>query len=633
MTGGKVLVVDDNASRAWLIERVLHPAGYTTADAAGFDEARQRVPAFEPDVIVTGWPMDGDDGLRLLREYGASIPCVVTLRAAHRSLAAVEEALAAGAVDALVRPLEEDRVAASIERALRWKRLAREHDALREQAERQVQEFCALSAIGRTITSLLYVDEILAQVVSAAVELTQADEGLLLLLDPDTGELYLRASKNIDESAARNLRVRVNDSLMGEVIQSGRPIMVGGGQGVKVKTSFLVKSLLAVPMSVGRRVIGVLSVDHKLSSRVFSDNHVRLLSTLADYAVIAIENARLYWAAEGERERLHTILRDTQDAVIVTDPEMRIVLANHAARAAFGLSEDVVGARLPDVIRAPALLDLFDQRKQRGRNWRAEVPLDDGRTMQAQLSEFKGIGFGVVLQDISSLKELDRIKSDFISIVSHDLRTPLTTIRGYVELLPRVGSLNDVQRQFVERIERSTMSIVELIADLLDVSRIEAGLDKEMEPTDLTRIVREVSALLRSTAEAKRQTLIVDASPLPHILGHGRRLEQVVANLIGNAIKYTPEGGRIEVSLREDGEFAVLRVRDTGIGITPEDQARIFDKFYRVETDATLAIAGTGLGLSIVKSIVEKHKGRVWVDSEPGVGSVFTVVLPKYAAP
>ena len=632
MTGAKILVVDDiAASRAWLIERVLHPAGYTTSGAAGFDEARQRVLAFEPDVVVTGWHMDRDDGRRLLREYGAGIPFVVIL--AQRSLADVEEVLAAGAVDALVRPLEEDRVAASIERALRWKRLARERDALREQAERQAQEFDALSSIGKTITSLLYVDEILAQVVSAAVNLTQADEGLLLLLDPDSGELYLRASKNMDESAARNLRVRVDDSLMGQIIQTGRPVRVGSGENVKVKTSLPVKSLLGVPLSVGGRVIGVLSVDHKLAIRTFSDNHLRLLSTLADYAVIAIENARLYWAAEGERERLHTILRDTQDAVIVTDPEMRIALANRAARAAFGLGEDVVGARLPRVIRNPALLDLFDQRKQRGRNWRAEVRLDDGRTMQAQLSELKGIGFGVVLQDISSLKELDRIKSDFISIVSHDLRTPLTTIRGYVELLPRVGPLNDVQRQFVERIERSTVNIVELIADLLDVSRIEAGLDKEMEPTDLARAVREVCASLRSTAEAKRQVLTVDVSPLSPILGNSRRLEQVVANLVGNAIKYTPEGGRIDVSLREDGDFVVLCVRDTGIGITPEEQARIFDKFYRVQTDATLPTGGTGLGLSIVKSIVEKHKGRVWVDSTPGVGSVFTVVLPKYTAP
>ncbi|HET7091515.1 MAG TPA: ATP-binding protein [Anaerolineae bacterium] len=631
MTGARILVVDDTAaSRARLIERVLHPAGYTTAEAAGLDEARQRVLAFEPDVVVTGWQTDRNDGLRLLREYGADIPFVVIL--AQRSLAAVEEALAAGAVDALAKPLEDARFAASIERALRWKRLAHERDTLREQVERQAREFRALSGIGKTITSLLYVDEILAQVVSAAVNLTQADEGSLLLLDPDTGELYLRASKNMDESAARNLRVRVNDSLMGQVIRTGQPVMVGGGEDVKVKTSFLVKSLLGAPMSVGGRVIGVLSVHHKLSSRSFSDHDMRLLSTLADYAAIAIENARLYWAAQGERERLHTILRDTQDAVIVTDPEMRIVLANSSARVAFGLSEDVVGARLPDVIRSPALLDLFAQHKQSGHGWRAEVPLDDGRTMQAQLSEFKGIGFGVVLQDISNLKELDRIKSDFISIVSHDLRTPLTTIRGYVELLPRVGPLNDMQQQFVERIERSMVNIVDLIADLLDVSRIEAGLDKEMEPTDLAKAVREVSASLRSAAEAKRQVLSVDVSPLPKILGNGRRLEQVVANLVGNAIKYTPEGGRIDVSLQEDGEFVVLRVRDTGIGITPEDQSRIFDKFYRVETDATLAIAGTGLGLSIVKSIVEKHKGRVWVDSEPGVGSVFTVVLPKYAA-
>jgi two-component system NtrC family sensor kinase len=629
MGGERILIVDDSAeSRAWLIESVMRPAGYLTAEAAGLGEARQRMAAFDPDAVVLDAQLGSTSGLDLLREC-EDVPVVVTTT--HRAIDEIQAALAAGARDVLVKPFEPARLATAMARALRATQAVRERDAMREQVERQAQEFNALYSIGKIVTSLLYIDEILAQVVSAAVNLTRADEGSLFLLDPDSGDLYLRANKNLDESAARSLRVKVEDSLIGRVIQTGRPVMLSGDDLVKVKTSYLVKSMLSAPLLVGDRVIGVLIVDHKISSRTFAKHDVHLLSTLADYAAIAIENARLYWTAEGERGKLQTILRDTQDAVIVTDADLRVVLANSAARAAFQLDDGAIGKRLVDLVRNRALLDLFDQGKGRGSNWRAEIPTDDGRTLQGQLSEFSGIGFGVVLQDISRLKELDRVKSEFISIVSHDLRTPLTTIRGYVELLPRVGPLNDTQQEFVARIERGTVNIVNLIADLLDVSRIEAGLDWEMEPTDVVKVVRNATASLRADADAKQQTLTVDATPLPPILGNGRRLEQVVANLVSNAIKYTPAGGRIDISLRDDDDFVVLRVRDNGIGIPAGDQVRIFDKFFRVESDATLAIAGTGLGLSIVKTIVEKHKGRAWVESEMGQGSTFSVLLPKYA--
>lgn len=631
MTGERILIVDDSVeSRTWLIEGVMRPAGYVTAEAAGLDEARAQIDAFRPDAIVLDAQLGSANGLDLLRDSDSAIPIVVTTT--RRSIDEVLAALRGGARDVLVKPFEPEQIAASIERALRSVQAARERDALREQTERQAQEFNALYSIGKQVTALHDTEAILSQVVSAAVNLTRAEEGSLLLLDPDSGELYLRASKNLNEATARNLRIKIDDTLMGRVIQTGRPVMISGADLVKVKTSFLVKAILNVPLTVADRVIGLLSVHNTLSTRAFAEHDVHLLSTLADYAAIAIENSRLYWAAENDRAKLDTILRDTQDAVIVTDPETRIVLANKAAQAAFGLKDESIGARLADVIHNPALLDLFDQRKTRGRNWRAEIPLGDGRMLQGQMSELSGVGFGAVLQDISRLKELDRIKSEFISIVSHDLRSPLTTIRGYIELLPRVGPLNPTQQEFVERIERSTSNIVELIADLLDVSRIEAGLDWEMEATNLHKVARDAAAALQASAAEKNQTLNLDILPLPVILGNSRRLAQIVSNLVSNAIKYTPEGGRIDVSIREDNDFVMLQVHDNGIGISAEDQLRIFDKFYRVESDATLAIDGTGLGLSIVKSIVEKHKGRVWVESELGVGSTFSVLLPKYAA-
>lgn len=633
MAGERILIVDDSReSRAWLIDSVARPAGYTTAEAATLPEARAQIATFHPDAIILDAQLGFANGLELLREYDSKMPIIVTTP--RRAIDEVLEALRGGARDVLVKPIEPDILSASIARVLSDARVVRERDALREtlreRVECQALEFDVLYNIGKTITALHNTEEILTNVVSAAVSLLRADEGSLLLIDPDSGLLYLRANKNLDEAAAQNLRIRIEDSLMGRVIQSGKPVIVSGDAVVKLKTSFLVKSILCVPLTVGRQVIGVLSVDHKTSTRAFSEHDVHLLSTLADYAAIAIENSRLYWAAEDERARLDAILRDTQDAVLVVDPDTRIVLANNAARGAFGLSDQAIGQRLSDVVHNSALLDLFDQRKLRGHTWRAEIPLPDGRTLQGQLSELTGVGYGAVMQDITRLKELDRIKSEFISIVSHDLRTPLTTIRGYIELLPRAGPLNEMQQDFVDRVERGTNNIASLITDLLDVSRIEAGLDWEMESTDLSEVVHEAAESLREDAETKDQQLIIEVPGPSVMLGNSRRLAQVVTNLVGNAIKYTPDSGRITVSLRDNREFLLLEVRDTGIGIAPEDQMRIFDKFYRVESEATIAIVGTGLGLSIVKSIVEKHKGRVWVESEAGKGSTFSVLLPRY---
>lgn len=629
MAGERILIVDDSAeSRAWLTASVARPAGYVTAEAASLGEARSQIASFQPDAIVLDAQLGSVDGLALLRDCDPGLPVIVTTT--HRSGDEVGAALNSGAFDVLIKPLELEQVAVAINRALHLARITRERDAFRERAERQTQESTALYNIGKTITSLLHAEEILTQVVSAAVELTLADEGSLFLLDPDTGELYLRAHKNLDDAVAANLRVRVDDSLLGRVIQSGRPLMLDSDGLVKVKTSFLVKSILNVPLIAAGRAIGVLSVDCKQSSRVFNEHDVHLLLTLADYAVIAIENARLYWAVADERAKLDTILRDAQDAVIVADPDLRLVLANNTARAAFGLTDDSIGRPLGEAVNNAALLDLFDQRKMRGHTWRAEILLEDGRTLQGQLSELRGVGYGAVMQDISRLKELDRIKSEFISIVSHDLRTPLTTIRGYIELLPRAGPLNEMQQDFVQRIERGTTNITGLIADLLDVSRIEAGLDWEMGTVDLKKIVEDAVETLRAEAEIKQQRLMLEVPPASTILGNGRRLGQVVANLVSNAIKYTPHGGRIDISLRDNKDYALLEVHDNGIGISADDQHRIFDKFYRVESDATMAIVGTGLGLSIVKSIVEKHKGRVWVESEVGAGSTFSVLLPRY---
>ena len=629
MAGETILIVEDEAEvRSALVAQLTRAGGYVCIAAASLTEARAHFTTASPQLVLVKDQLGRERGLDLLAECGPRIPLLLTT--AQPTVELMSAALAAGAHDVLIQPFDLDRVEQSIGRALRMAQTLHERDQLHDQIGRQNQEFNALYTVGKKVSALLDTEEILTLVVSAAAHLSGAEEGALMLPDPVSGDLFLRAHYNLTDDAIQNLRVKVTDALMRRVIAGGRPIMLSGGEALKARTVLPVKSILCVPLFVGERVTGVLTVGRRSTSQPFSEHHVHLLSTLADSAAIAIENARLYWQADSERAKLDTILREIEDIVIVTDAELRLLLLNNAARAAFNLTDAALGQALAEVIPIKAVTDLFDQRKLRSQAWRADIVLADGRTLQGQLSVLSGIGYGAVLHDITRLKELDKIKSEFVSIVSHDLRTPLTAIRGYVELLPRVGPLNEQQREFVARVEYSMTNIVSLIGDLLDIGRIEAGVDWDMKPLALEAIVREAVDDLQPEAAQAQQQLTAQLTPLPPVMGNARRLRQVVNNLVSNGLKYTPDGGQITVTAREDGEFIFLQVRDTGIGIALEDQRHVFDKFFRVRSDATERINGSGLGLSIVKAIVEKHNGRVWVESAPGTGSTFTVVLPKY---
>jgi two-component system NtrC family sensor kinase len=295
------------------------------------------------------------------------------------------------------------------------------------------------------------------------------------------------------------------------------------------------------------------------------------------------------------------------------------------------VTEAILGLALPEAIDHPDLIRLVERKGDKSTMRQAEIAFEDGRIFNAHMTTIEDVGHAVVMQDITHLKELDRIKSEFVSVVSHDLRSPLTAILGYVELLPRVGPINDAQEEFIRRVRGNVNHITALISDLLDLGRIEAGFDREMETYHLNRLIRDVVDGLRPSLEEKQQHLALQLAPhVPPNLGSPLRLRQAISNLVGNAVKYTPAGGTVTIETKLEGKQAVMRVRDTGVGIPFADQPYIFDKFFRAETVAD-SHQGTGLGLAIVKSVIERHHGRIWVESEPGQGSVFSVVLPIVA--
>ncbi len=639
MAGELILILDSSVeSRDFMVEAILAPAGYATLSAADAESGLQAAQENSPDAVILSMQLPGlagPDLLDKLRQPGRDLP--VILISTRRTETWVVEAFRRGARDLLVKPFEPHELLAALERALAGPRTRRECEKIieqlnqtRSQSERQLQELNALYNIGKTVTAYLDLEHVLAEIVEACVNLTRAEEGSLMLLDEATNELYLRAAKNLDQRTARGLRVRVNDNLLGRVVNSGRPIMLAGGDAHKIQTSYLVKSLLMVPLKAPPdRVIGVMGVTNKIAGNPFSERDVFLLSALADYAGIAIENARLFTAVETERHKLEAALRGTEDAIVTVDDDKRVILCNPAGRRTFRFEASMIGRPIGEATSLQNLAELFDHFPPPGFPLVSEIAMADGRILQAQLSTVEDLGCVAVMRDITTLKELDRIKSEFVAMVSHDLRTPLTTIRGYVELLARVGPLNDMQTDFVERIERSMVMIIALITDLLNLGRIEAGLDQEKELCHLDLIVQRAVEDVRPSIEEKGQSLSLEIEPdLPPLIGVPARLLQLATNLLTNAIKYTPIRGQLAVALRQERHYLMLTVSDNGIGIPAEDQPHIFDKFYRVNNKETQEVPGSGLGLSIVRTIAEKHGGRVWVESVLGQGSTFSVLLP-----
>jgi signal transduction histidine kinase/DNA-binding response OmpR family regulator len=635
MSETRILVVDDSPEICrFLDESVLTPAGYVVRSVGDGMSALTLAKETQPDLVIADNQMPGLTGIELIRRLRQEMPQTpVILITADGSESLAVDALRAGAVDYLTKPFEAEHLLAAVGRALvegrRWQKLIQAQSEALAGAEilaRRLQELETLAGIGRTVTAMLDLDQVLTAVVEAAVSLTEAEEGSLLLLDEDTGELYMRASKNFDEEFVHTFRLHVKDSLAGQVVSTGEPVMLDEGAPQKIKTSYLVHSLLYVPLRVRGRVIGVLGVDNRKAGRSLTREDLIVILAMADYAAIAIENAQLYNRSEAERRKLETVLTGTENAVIVLDPEHRLLLINQAAREAFHVNGNHIGRSIVEAVDDPRLLALIRAPGDMPR--REEIELDDGRTFNAQRTPIPNVGQAIVMHDITHLKDLDRIKSEFVTTVSHDLRSPLTAILGYVELVERAGDLNERQREFIERVQMSVGQITTLVTDLLDLGRIESGLDSTKETTPITVLAKYAVEGLRATADRGGVQLVATLpEELPMVTGDPIRLRQMIGNLIENAIKYTPEGGTVTVDASCEGDQIILRVSDTGLGIPPADQPYLFDKFFRASNipDDT---PGTGLGLSIVKSIVDSHNGRIWVNSRQGEGTTFTIVLP-----
>lgn len=397
-------------------------------------------------------------------------------------------------------------------------------------------------------------------------------------------------------------------------------------------------ALLSLPIRHENEYYGALWIGYE-SPHAFTEEEVRFYTTLAGEVAMAAANSRLYATAEIGRQRLEAVLASTPDPVLVFDSQEKLFLLNPAAIQVPGLVlSAVIGTRSKDVVGPADLLELLNSANDTSMITR-EISLVAGKVYYASVSpvllesqngDQQNFGKICLLRDITHFKELDTLKSDFVATVSHDLRSPLTLMRGYATMLPMVGELTDQQKNYVQKMVGSVDNMSRLVNNLLDLGRIEAGIDLKLETVNPVDILEQVVNNLQAQAAQKTIQMQIDSLPkkMLTIQADPALLQQAIHNLVENAIKYTPVNGLIKIRLNVKMDKVVYEVQDTGIGVAPLDLPRVFEKFYRSGRREAYAQKGTGLGLAIVKSVVERHNGRVWVESQLGKGSTFYMELP-----
>lgn len=530
---------------------------------------------------------------------------------------------------------ESDRVAAFSPDDIQMAESLAESIALALDNARRTTELSIINEIGQAMVSVLGLDELLEVIRNQVSRLFDTTNFYIAIYDEEADEW--ETLLDIEEGQRQPLqRYQAKAGLTGYIIRHKVPLLFrsqakieefDAREGIEI-VGRMARSWLGVPLVAMGRIIGVMAIQNYERENLYDEDDLALFATIAAQAAVSIEKARLYNAADSERRKLAAVLADASDVIVLTDCAGQVLLLNPAAARAFGVkAEEVIGRPIAEAIPHPALQELFVRGGKELVPHTAEILLPDKRTLYAGISHVADVGYVAVMQDISELKRLDQMKSEFVSTVSHDLRNPLAAIRGYAELLEE--ALEGAHKGFAQRIRVTVEEMAALIGDLLDLGKIEAGIEMDHVPCDLTELIDQAVERARFLAQQKGLELTMTLpQPMSPVLGDAGRLRQVLDNLINNAIKYTPAGGRITVRAREEAGRVTVEVRDTGIGIPRQAMPQLFSKFYRVPGPQASGVPGTGLGLAIVKSIVERHGGQVWAESEVGEGSTFGFSLP-----
>lgn len=510
-----------------------------------------------------------------------------------------------------------------------------------EDSQDRANQLQLLNEIGREMTSNLDLDSALEQAMRNAQRMLGVEACILFLVDEGGESLVLKASGG-SQVRIRDVAIRLEEGIAGWVARNNKPLIVNDVRtnplyhsAIDAQTGLLTTCVLCVPMETRGEIVGVIeAINHPRG--VFNENDQQMLSSVSSWASIAIDNANLFQRVAEERSRLETTLVETADAVVLTDRAGNLILVNNATAQLFRINAELALERpAEEVFHEHPLGDLLME-EDINLPVTLEVTTPTERVLYTTISEVTDVGRVAVMQDITALKQIDRMRSQLLGTAAHDLKNPLNAIRLGADLL-NDAPLSDQQRKALNMMQRATDSMTNLITGLLETIRVESTAQLSLEPCQVNDLVRRAIEDLRPLADAKEHQISYQPpEEALLIMGDPSRLNSVMTNLLSNAIKFTQQGGHIEVKLNWDEDSVLVEVSDDGPGIAEDELPHVFDHFFRGRVtvdDPENPIEGTGLGLALAKTVIEQHGGRIWVRSQEGEGASFFFSLPREAVP
>jgi PAS domain S-box-containing protein len=679
---GDILVVDDIPANLHLLSQVLTEQGYKARAVTSGARALEAVRANPPDLILLDIimpEMSGYEVCRLLKADAQSQDIPIIFISALDATEDKVQAFAAGGVDYVTKPLQSEEVLARVETHLALRDLQRDLQernsqlqqeiATRKQAESTLRqrnrELALLNQAGQAFTSSLDLDEIFTTILEEVRNLLGAFASSIWLIDPETGDLVCQQATGPKSELVSGWRLRQGQGVVGWVVLTGESLIVLDTrsdqrhfQGVGQEIGRELRSLLCVPLQVKERTIGALEIVDEKADRFIEADQV-LLESLAAAASIAIENARLVEGLEAEvvartkeivaeRDKSMAILHSVADGIATVDMDMNIQYINNAFTHLTGYTASEALAQQMRVLIGQRMLDQDWQSlrlaQATGEDWYGETTIQrkDGRVYDAMLTiapmrdaEGELVGYVTSHRDISQRKDMDRARSRFLDNVSHQLRTPVTTLQLYAHLLLQKDLPEEV-RHHVQTMEHEIAHLIHLIQDSLEMTVLDSGKAVTLwEPISLLATIEDCFNRHRDHAEGSGLILTVMPFPTstPIVRGDEARLAQALDEVVDNAINFDSPGGQVTLAIDtvedEEQTWVTIGVQDTGPGISPEEQEKVFDRFFRGEIAESGHIPGTGLGLSIAQEIVRAHGGKITVESQLGEGTTFTIWLPS----
>ncbi len=620
------------------------PPIYLHSDHGFFTEAMRSTRHLK---VSAPWPADYADD-ELLQLADSSI-LVVPIHNAHTELKSSFQ----GAICLLDVP--PDRLPGPVELATleSYTRVALSLLENKTSAARQAVEYRIISEVGRSLTSSLSLDDIFGQILNSVRTAIDAAEISVGLIDTDTQEVVLEKSLMGPEfRALPPIRLQIGQGVAGWVAQTGIPLNVPDARadprwfsGVDAASGFITRSILCVPLMVDEQVIGIMEVVNKRTGH-FTDDDERLLTALSSSAAIAIAKARLHADVLAEKRRMEAIFANMSEGLLTMRLNGLITAVNPALENLVAIPEhELLGKHCRQAIKVEPdtlenLLQHMQAPVQRSQPFHeaCDIIRPDGGHVPVLISAAATAGDSdealeivVVFSYIGQIRELERMKDDFVINVTHELRTPLATILLYARLLKAGKTKDDPEREarYLEIVEQQSNHLQKLVRQVLDLSRMEVTLKQPAtEQIEVHRLMDELLIPFQKHADQKGLALHTDLpDELPALLGSPEAAKLIFRNLIDNALKFTAEG-TVTVSARIHGERMQIDVTDDGIGIAPESIPYLFQRFYRTQEAVERGIGGTGLGLALVKEAVDKLGGEILVSSVPKRGSTFSVLLP-----